>query len=44
MRKTKKTKAGQTIINGFKTAIAHKYGEKKLRTSIIEVLEEPSKS
>ena len=37
-----KTKTGQSIIKGLKVAIAHERGEKKLRTSIVEVLDEPS--
>lgn len=39
----RKTKTGQSIINGLKIAIAHERGEKKLRTSVIEVLDEPNK-
>ena len=39
----RKTKIGQNIISGLKIAVAHERGEKKLRTSVIESLDEPNK-
>ena len=39
----RKTKVGQNIIDGLKIAVTHERGEKKLRTSMVEALDEPNK-
>ena len=39
----RKTKVGQDIITGFKAAIAHERGKRKLRTSTIKIPDEPGK-
>ena len=36
-----KTKVGQDIISGLSAAIAHERGKKQLRTSVVQIPDEP---